>query len=107
MFKRFYVEARKVSARKTIQLQNYESQFFPGWTDFYLVPFKESRFPLFGKKYSSRQSDALDPSLKDLARQGLISSTTHKRPICSEDLVVLYAASQLGLNILESLANSA
>ena len=34
-------------------------------------------------------NEALDPSLKDLARQGLISFTKHKRPISSEDLEVL------------------
>ena len=28
--------------------RNTESQFIPGWTDFFLVPFKESRFPLLG-----------------------------------------------------------
>ena len=46
---------------------------------------------------------ALNPSLKDLARQELISFTKHKRPISSEDLEVLYAANQLGLNAPESL----
>ena len=50
---------------------------------------------------------ALNPSLKDLARQGLISFTKHKRPISSEDLEVLYAANQLGRNPPESFANSA
>ena len=40
-------------------------------------------------------------------RQGLISFTKHKRPISSEDLEVLYAANQLGLNAPESFANSA
>ena len=43
-------------------------------------------------------NEALNPSLKDLARQGLISFTRHKRPISNEDLEVLYAANQLGLN---------
>ena len=43
----FYAEARTVSGRKTIQSQHCESQFIPSWTDFFLVPFKESRFPLF------------------------------------------------------------
>ena len=50
-------------------------------------------------------NEALSPSLKDLARQGLISFTKHKRPISSEDLEVLYAANQLGLNAPESFAN--
>ena len=52
-------------------------------------------------------NEALDPSLKDLARQGLISFTKHKRPISSKDLEVLYAANQLGPNVPESFANSA
>ena len=51
-------------------------------------------------------NEALNPSLKDLARQELISFTKHKRPISSEDLEVLYAANQLGLNAPESFANS-
>ena len=41
MLKPFYAEARKVSGRKTIQSQHCESQFVPGWTDFFLVLFKE------------------------------------------------------------------
>ena len=52
-------------------------------------------------------NEALNPSLKDLARQGLISFKKHKRPISSEHLEVLYAANQLGLNPPESFANSA
>ena len=39
-------------------------------------------------------------AVEDLARQGLISFTKHKRPISSEDL------GQLGLNAPESFANS-
>ena len=41
----------------------------------------------------------------NLARQELISFTKHERPISSEDLEVLYAANQLGLNAPESFAN--
>ena len=52
-------------------------------------------------------NEALNPSLKDLALQGLISFTKHKCPISREDLEVLYAANQLGLNPPESFANSA
>ena len=48
----FYTEARKVSGRKTIQSQHCESQFVPGWTWFFLVPFKESRF-IIRDKYSA------------------------------------------------------
>ena len=98
----FYAEARKVSGRKTIQSQHCESQFVPGWTDFFLGLFKE----IIQDKVFKLANEALNPSLKDLARQGLISFKKHKRPISSEDLEVLYAANQLGLNPPESFANS-
>ena len=96
----FSAEARKVSGRKTIQSQHCESQLV---TDFFLVLFKE----IIRDKVFKLANEALNPSLKDLARQGLISFTKHKRPISSEDLEVLYAANQLGLNPPESFANSA
>ena len=78
-----------MSGRKTIQSQHCESQFVPGWTDFFLVVFKE----VIRDKVFKLANEALNPSLKDLARQGLISRsfTKHKRPISSEDLEVLYA----------------
>ena len=71
-------------------------------------------FPSKGKPFSiirdykvhKPANEALNPSLKDLARQELISFTKHKRPISSEDLEVLYAANQLGLNASDSFANS-
>ena len=99
----FYAEARKVSGRKTIQSQHCESQFVPGWTDFFLVLFKE----IIRDKVFKLANEALNPSLKDLARQELISFTKHKRPISSEDLEVLYAANKLGLNPPERFENSA
>ena len=99
----FNAEARKVCGRKTIQSQHCESQFVPGWTDFFLVLFKE----IIPDNVFKLANEALNPSLKDLARQGLISFTKHNRPISSEDLEVLYAANQLGLNPPESFANSA
>ena len=70
---------------------------------FFLVLFKE----IIRDKVFKLENEALNPSLKDLARQGLISFTKHKRPISSEDLEVLYAANQLGLNPPESFTNSA
>ena len=99
----FYAEARKVSGRKTLQSKHCESQFVRGWTDFFLVLFKE----IIWDKVFKLPDEALNSSLKDLARQGLISFTKHKRPISSEDLEVLYAANQLGLNPPESFANLA
>ena len=52
-------------------------------------------------------NEALDVSMKDLARQGFISFTKHKRPIFSEDLEVSYAANQFRVNTPESLVNTA
>ena len=79
----FYAEARKVSGRKTIQSQHCESQFVPGWSDFFsLVLFKE----IIRDKVFKLANEALNPSLKDLARQGLISFTKQKHAISREDL---------------------
>ena len=49
-------------------------------------------------------NEALDASLKDLAQQGLISSTKHTR---YKVLEALYAANQPGLDTPESLINTA
>ena len=64
-------------------------------------------FSIIRDKAFKPANEALDASLKDLARQGLISSTKHKRPISNEDLEALYAANQLGVNTPESLVNTA
>ena len=58
-------------------------------------------------KLGNEALDASLKSLKDLARQGLISSTKYKRPISKEDLGALYAANQLGLDTPEILVNTA
>ena len=63
-------------------------------------------FSIIRHKVFKPVNEALDVSLKYLARQGLISSTKHKRPISNEDLEALYAANQLGLNTPESLVNT-
>ena len=70
---------------------------------FFLGLFKE----IIRDKVFKLANEALNPSLKDLAQQGLISFKKHKRPISTKDLEVLYAANQLGLNPPESFANSA
>ena len=50
---------------------------------------------------------AVDASLKDLARQGMISFTKQQPPISSEDREALYAENQLSLNTPEILVNTA
>ena len=105
----FYAEARKVSGRKTIQSQHCESQFVPGWTDFFLVLFKESRFPFFGIFQAGKRSSRSITERSCAAGINFLHKqfTKHKRPISSKDLEVLYAANQLGLNAPESCVNSA
>ena len=82
----FYAEARKVSGRKTIESQHCESQFVPSWTDFFSGPLQRKPFSITRDKVFKPANEALNPSLKDLVRQGLISFTKHKRSISNEDL---------------------
>ena len=71
----FYAGARKVNGSKTIQSQHCESQFVPGWTDFFLVLFKE----IIRDKVFKLANEALNPSLKDLARHVLIQASNFQR----------------------------
>ena len=97
MLKPFFTQKPEKSVEgKLYSCNTVNANSFRAGQIFFLVPFKESRFLLFG----ILANEALNPSLKDLARQGLISFTKHKRPISSEDL------GQLGLNAPESFANS-
>ena len=107
MLKPFFdAEARKVSGRKTIESQHCESQFVPGWTYFFSGSLQRKPFSITRDKVFKPANEAPNPSLKELVRQGFIFFTKHKRPISNEDLKVLYAANQLGLNPPEIFANS-
>ena len=92
----------KPYSRNTVKANSFRTGqiFFSGYL-------QRKPFSIIRDKYFKPVNEALDPSLKDLTRQGLISFTKHKRPISSEDLEVLYAANQLGLNAPESFSNSA
>ena len=83
--------------RKNVQSQLYERNFF--WA---IDSFLSGSSLLFRVKCKmfQRANEVLNPSLKDLARQGLISSTKHKCPIANEDLEALSATKQLGLDSL-------
>jgi len=105
MLKLFYVEARnaggKPYSRNTMKaIRSGQGRFLSG------SPQRKS-FSIIRDKVFKPVNEALDASLKDLARQGLITSSKHKRPISSEDLEALYAANQLGLNTPKSLVNTA
>ena len=92
----------KPYSRNTVKANSFRA----GQIFFFWFPSKKAVFHYSGQVFKPA-NEALDPSLKDLARQGLISLTKHKRPISNKDLEVLYAANQLGLNVPESFANSA
>ena len=78
-----------------------------GLDRFLSSPPQRKPFSIIRDRKFKPANEALYASLKDLARQGLISSTKDKRPISKEDLEALYAANQLGLDTLESLVNTA
>ena len=71
-----------------------------GLDRFFSGSLQRKPFSIIRDKVFKPANDSLNPSLKDLARQGLIYFTKHKRLISSEDL------GQLGLNAPESFANS-
>ena len=64
-------------------------------------------FSIIRDKELLSANEALDATLKDHARKGLISSTKHKRPISQEDLEALYSNNQLGLENPGSVVNTA
>ena len=105
VLKRFYVEARNVEgkpySRNTIKaIRSGLDRFLSGSP-------QRKPFSIIRDKAFKPANEALDASLKDLAREGLISSTKHKCPISNEDLEALYAVNQLGVNTPESLVNTA
>ena len=105
MLKRFYVEARNVEGKP--YSRNTMKAIRSGLYRFLSGSPQRKPFSIIRDKAFKPANEALDASLKDLARLGLISSTNHKRPISSEDLEALYAANHLGLDSPESLVNTA
>ena len=95
MLKPFFTQKPEKSVEgKPYSHNTVKANSFRAEQIFFLVLFKE----IIRDKVFKLANEALNRSLKDLARQGLTSFTKHKRPISSEDLGVLYAANQLGLN---------
>ena len=82
----FFAEARKVSERKTIQSRHCESQLVPGWVDFLSGSLQRKPFSIIWDKVFTPANEALDPSLKDLSRQGLISFRKHSVHISAKTL---------------------
>ena len=105
VLKHFYVEARNVEGKP--YSRNTMKAIRSGLDRFLSGSPQRKPFSIIRDKAFKPANEALDASLKDLARQGLISSTKHKRPISNEDLEALYAANQLGVNTPESLVNTA
>lgn len=70
------------------------------------APYRKS-FSIIRDKVFSQANEALDSHLKNMAKEGVISSTKHKQAISTEDLEKLYEERQLGNSTPESLLNSA
>ena len=105
LLKRFYVEARNVEGKP--YSRNTAKAIRSGLDRFLSGSPQRKPFSIIRDKMFKPANEALDASLKDLARYGLISSINHKRPISKEDLEALYAAKQLGLETPESLVDNA
>lgn len=105
MLKHFYVEAKNVEGKP--YSRNTMKAIRSGLDRFLSGSPQRKPFSIIRDREFKPANEALDASLKDLARQGLISSTKHKRPISKEDLEAFYSANQLGLDTLESLVNTA
>ena len=103
MLKPFLRRSQKIQWKENHTVATLWKPIRSGLNRFFSGSLQRKPFAIIWDKYSSRQTN---PSLKDLARQGLISFTKHQRPISGEDLEVLYAANQFGLNAPESFANS-
>ena len=101
VWKCFDVEARNVEGKP---YSHNTMKAIRSGLDRFLFGFPQRKpFSIIRDKAFKPANEALDALLKDLARQRLISSTKHKRPISNEDLEALYAANQLGVNTPESL----
>ena len=74
--------------------------------DRFCSPLPGKSFSIIRDKVFKPANEALDASLKDLGRQGLITSTKHKRPISGKELEALFAANRLGRNTPKSLVNT-
>ena len=87
MLKAFFTQSQKSQWKETIQSQHCESKFVPGWTDFFSGYLQREPFSIIRHyKVHKPANEALNPSLKDLARQELISFTKHKRPVPAKTL---------------------
>ena len=103
--RRFYLEPRNVEGKS--YSRNTMKAIRAGLNRFLSCSPQRKTFSIFRDKEFQSANEALDVTLKDHARKGLISSTKHKRPISQEDLEALYSNNQLGLENPGSLVNTA
>lgn len=87
--------------------QYHKKSFVPGLDRFLSGSPQRKPFSIIRDKVFTPANEASDATLKDLARQGLISSTKPKRPISKEVLEALYDHNRLSLDNREGLVNTA
>ena len=108
MLKPFFTQKPEKSVEgKPYSRNTVKTDSFRAGQIFFLVPFKESRFPLFGISIQAGKRSSRSIAEGSCATGIDFLHKQHKRPISSKDLEVLYAANQLGLNAPESYVNSA
>ena len=102
----FFTQKAEKSVEGKPYSRNTESQFVPVWTDFFfLVPFKESRFPLFGISIQAGKRSSRSITERSCATgidffYKAQASNFQRRPSSP-------AANQLGMNAPESFSNLA
>ena len=108
MLKPFFTQKPEKSVEGKLYSRNtVNANSFRAGQIFFSDSLQRKPFSVIRDKVFKPANEALEPSLKDLARKELSYFTKLKRPISSEDLEVLYQANQPGLNTPESLANAA
>ena len=98
--RRFYVEARNVEGKP--YSHNTMKAIRAGLDRFLSCSQRRKTFSFIRDREFQSANEAVDATLKDLARKGLISSTKHKRSISQEGLEALYSNNQLILEHPES-----
>ena len=101
VLKRFYVEARNVEGNP--YSRNTMKAIRSGLDRFLSGSPQRKPFSIIRDRAFKQANEALDASLKDLAWQGLISSTKNKCPITNKDLEALYRAISLAWILLKVL----
>ena len=100
MLKRFLRRSQKIQGKENYTVATLWKPIRSGLDRLFSGSLQREQFSLFGISIQAGKRSSRSITKRSCAT-GLIFFTKHKRPISSEDLEVLYAANQLGLNVLQ------